>query len=146
VLAHLTRSVRQRPTRPARTWRPTASATKQATTRSATTAASDELGDHDDQHHHREHDELATITATAAIGDQHRHRGGLGTPGVRWLLVQQLLDPAQRASQGLCIGHGPAHLESGFEFDNHRIRYGLQRFRCDALHTAALNVARWAVD
>jgi hypothetical protein len=55
------------------------------------------------------------------------------------LLVQQLLDPAQRTAQGLCIGAGPAHLEHGFELGSDGIRYGLQRFRSVSLHSAALH-------
>jgi hypothetical protein len=57
----------------------------------------------------------------------------------RRLLVQQLLDPAQRAAQGLRIGPGPAHLKRRFKLGSDGIRYHLQRFGCISLRSAALH-------
>jgi hypothetical protein len=62
------------------------------------------------------------------------------------LLVQQVLDSAQRAAQGLRICSGAVEREHGFELDSDGIRYGLQRFRCVSLHSAALHCARYAID
>ncbi|HEX2689177.1 MAG TPA: hypothetical protein VHN14_21290 [Kofleriaceae bacterium] len=70
----------------------------------------------------------------------------LGDHGVRWLLVQQLLDPAQRATQGLRIGPGAAQRQCRLERLSDGIRYGLQRFRCISLRSAALHCARCAID
>jgi hypothetical protein len=64
----------------------------------------------------------------------------------RLLLVEQLLDSAQRSPQGLRIGTGAAHLEHGFELGSDGIRYGLQRFRCVSLRSAALHCVRCAID
>jgi hypothetical protein len=62
------------------------------------------------------------------------------------LLVQQLLDPAQRAAQGLRIGPQAAQGQRGYELGSDGIRYGLQRFRCVSLHSAALHCVRCAID
>ena len=44
------------------------------------------------------------------------------------LLVQQLLDPAQRAAQGLRIGPGAAQRQRGLELGSDGIRYGCGSF------------------
>jgi hypothetical protein len=62
------------------------------------------------------------------------------------LLVQQLLDPAQRAAQGPRIGSGPAQRQRRFELGRDGIRYGLQRFRCISLRSAALHGARRTIE
>jgi hypothetical protein len=72
------------------------------------------------------------------------HRQRRRAPGP--LLVQQFLDPAQRAAQGLRIGACPAQGQGGLEFGSDGIRYHLQRFRCVSLHSAALHCARCAID
>jgi len=64
----------------------------------------------------------------------------------RRLLVQQLLDPAQRAAQGLGVGARAAQRKHGFELGSDGIRYHLQRFRCISLHSAALHCAGCAID
>jgi hypothetical protein len=61
-------------------------------------------------------------------------------------LVQRFLDPAQRAAQGLGVSAGPAQGQRVLEFGSDGIRYGLQRFRCVSLHSAALHFARCAID
>ena len=53
--------------------------------------------------------------------------------------VQQLLDPAQRAAQGLRIGTRLAQCQRGLKLGSDGIRYALQRFRCISLHSAALH-------
>jgi len=58
---------------------------------------------------------------------------------VRRLLVQQLLDPAQRSAQSLRIGAGPAQRQRGLKRRSDGIRVGLQRFRCISLRSAALH-------
>jgi hypothetical protein len=74
------------------------------------------------------------------LGDQlGDHLVRCGECRHRLLLVEQLLDPAQCAAQCLRIGPGPAQLERGFELGSDGIRYGLQRFRCISLHSAALH-------
>ena len=55
------------------------------------------------------------------------------------LLVQQLLDPAQRSAQGLGVGARTAQRQRGLKLGSDGIRYGLQRFRCISLHSAALH-------
>jgi hypothetical protein len=62
------------------------------------------------------------------------------------LLVQQLLDPAERAAQGLRVRPGAAQRQRGLELGSDGIRYGLQRFRCISLRSAALQRARCAID
>jgi hypothetical protein len=47
--------------------------------------------------------------------------------------------PAQRAASGLRGGPGPAQRQRGLELGSDGIRYGLQRFRCISLHSAALD-------
>ena len=63
-----------------------------------------------------------------------------------WLLVQQLLDPAQRAAKGLGISASTAQRQHGLELRSDGIRYGLQRFRVVSLRFAALTCARHAID
>jgi len=58
--------------------------------------------------------------------------------GVR-IRATQLLDPAQRAAQGLRVGPGSAQRQHVLELGSDGIRYGLQRFRCISLHLAALH-------
>jgi hypothetical protein len=70
----------------------------------------------------------------------------LGVGQSRRLLVEQLLDPAQRAVQDLRRGAGAAQRQRGLELGSNGIRYGLQRFRCVSLHSAALQCARCAID
>jgi hypothetical protein len=62
------------------------------------------------------------------------------------LLVQQLLDAAQRAAQGLRIGPGAAQRQRGLELGSDGIRYGLQRSRCISLRSAALQCARCVIN
>jgi hypothetical protein len=62
------------------------------------------------------------------------------------LLVQQLLDPAQRSAQGLRIGAGPAHRQRGLKLGSDGIRDGLQRFRCISLRSAAVYCGPGTVD
>ena len=64
----------------------------------------------------------------------------------RLLLVQQLLDPAQHAAQGLRVGTGAAQRQRVLELGSDGIRYGLQRFRCISLRSAALQCARCAIN
>jgi hypothetical protein len=81
---------------------------------------------------------LATSSTSAAVERRHRRRNRARARAEGRLLVQSLLDPAQGAAQGLRIGTGAAHLEHGFELGSDGIRYGLQRFRCISLRSAAL--------
>jgi hypothetical protein len=69
-----------------------------------------------------------------------------GAPAEGQLLVQQFLDPAQCAAQGLRIGPGPAQRQHGLERRSDGIRYYLQRFRCISLHSAALHCVPGTVD
>jgi hypothetical protein len=62
------------------------------------------------------------------------------------LLIQQFLDPAQCAAQGLRVRPGAAQHQRGLELGSDGIRYGLQRFRCVSLHSAALRCARCVID
>jgi hypothetical protein len=64
----------------------------------------------------------------------------------RLLLVQQLLDSAQRAAQRLRIGAGATQRQRRLELGSDGIHYGLQRFRCISLHSAALHCARRTID
>ncbi len=57
-----------------------------------------------------------------------------------------LLDPAESSAQGLRVGPGPAQCQRGLKRGSNGIRYGLQRFRCVSLHSAALHCARCAID
>jgi hypothetical protein len=77
-------------------------------------------------------------------GDQRRHADQRHLR--EQLRVQELLDPAQRSSQGLRIGACPAQGQRGLELGSNGIRYGLQRFRCVSLHSAALQCARCVID
>jgi hypothetical protein len=103
----------------------------------------------------------SATTATAAIGDHlelsaGRYLVSLGEHRTRQhrranlsqgrLLVQQLLDPAQRAAQSLRIGSGPAQGQRGLKLGSDGIRDGLQRFRCISLRSAVLQCARCAID
>jgi hypothetical protein len=51
-----------------------------------------------------------------------------------------------RSAQGLRIGSGSAQRQRSFELGSDGIRYRVQRFRGITLHSAALHVARWAID
>ena len=77
------------------------------------------------------------------VGRGEQRRGGAHScrpfAADRRLLVQQLLDPAQRAAQGLGVGAGAAQRKHDFELGNDGIRYGLQRFRCISLRSAMLH-------
>ena len=66
-----------------------------------------------------------------------RPAGALATE--RRLLVQELLDPAQRTAQGLGVSAGAARLKRGLELGSHGIRYHLQRFGCISLRSAAVH-------
>jgi hypothetical protein len=88
--------------------------------------------------------ELAGKVATAAnTGDIAAAASTASRPvrfEVRRLLVQQLLDPAQRAAQGLRVGAGAAQRQRGLELGNDGIRYGLQRFGCISLRSTVVPV------
>jgi hypothetical protein len=53
---------------------------------------------------------------------------------------------AQCAAQGLRVGARTAQRQRGFELGSDGIRYGLERFRCVSLHSAALHCTRCAID
>jgi len=143
----------------ASTSRSSGAATSAAAT--SATATSSAIGDHRIATTRRR-GELGTpvassATTSSAIGDPpHRPHQAPGRAGQRRaepatpappppsaaaerpLLVQQLLNPAQCAAQGLRVGAEAVQRQRGLELDSDGIRYHLQRFRCVSLHSAAL--------
>jgi len=57
-----------------------------------------------------------------------------------------LLDPAQRATQHLRVGPRAAQRQHNLELGLDGIRYGLQRFSCISLRSAAVHCVRCAID
>jgi hypothetical protein len=89
----------------------------------------------------------SSLSAGDVLSDQlGDHQVRRGECRHRLLLVEQLLDPAQRAAQRLRVGAGLPQRQRGLELRSDGIRYGLQRFRCISLHSAALQCARCAID
>jgi hypothetical protein len=64
----------------------------------------------------------------------------------RLLFVQQLLDPAQRAAQGLRVGPGATQRQCGLKLGSDGIRYGLKRFGCISLRSAAVHCVPGTID
>jgi hypothetical protein len=62
------------------------------------------------------------------------------------LLIEQLFDPSHDAAQRPRVTARPSQRQRGLELGSDGIRYGLQRFRCISLRSAALHCARRTID